>query len=592
MSSFKRPKRSIFVKTFGGYLFMTLVLSSLILFFSFETIRSYYIHTLTRNLRNLAITYRLDIIPLIKEKRFTELDALTKRVGERTNTRITIISPTGVVLADSKKNPHEMENHLTRPEVQAVLKGFMGRSLRFSTTVKQEMLYVAIPIEENGQLLGIVRDSLFLKDINALLHQIKMRIILIGLLVTLFALLGAFVFSKSLTRPILQLVDASEKVANGNFDVKIHLKNNDELRNLAESFNNMTTQISELFTELSQQKEELTAIVSSLQEGLIVLDLQEKIKLANNSFKHIVKRGKIEGKLFSEILRVRVFTDLIKKAWQESKNLVEEIEFNQKVYLVSITPIPWKDEVILILHDITNRKRLEKLKREFIENVSHELKTPLTAIKGFVETLDQNISGENKHYLDIISKHTDRLIFLVHDLLLLSELEQREPHLTIETINVVDLIRNVVKIFEQKAEKKGLRLTYFAEDNLPDISADPYKLEEMLINLIDNAIKYTERGSVEVGVVRHKQHLVEFQVKDTGIGIKTKYMDRIFERFYRIDKSRSRRMGGTGLGLSIVKHIVMIHNGEIRVESERSRGTTFRIIIPIKQPDSAEYPIA
>ncbi len=566
---------------------MTLVLSSLILFFSFETIRSYYIHTLTRNLKNLAITYRLDIIPLIKEKRFAELDALTKRVGERTNTRITIISPRGVVLADSKKNPHEMENHLTRPEVQAVLKGYMGKSLRFSTTVKQEMLYVAIPIEENGQLIGIVRDSLFLKDINALLHQIKMRIIFIGLVVTLFALLGAFVFSKSLTRPILQLVDASEKVANGNFDVKIHLKNNDELRNLAESFNNMTTQINELFTELSQQKEELTAIVSSLQEGLIVLNRQGKIKLANNSFKRIVKRGKIEGRLFSEILRVQVFTDLIKKAWQESKNLVEEIEFNQKVYLVSITPIPWKDEVVLILHDITNRKRLEKLKREFIENVSHELKTPLTAIKGFVETLDQNISDENRHYLDIISKHTDRLIFLVHDLLLLSELEQREPHLTIETINVVDLIRNVVKIFEEKAEKKGLGLTYFAEDNLPDISADPYKLEEMLINLIDNAIKYTERGSVEIGVLRHKQNLVEFRVKDTGIGIKTKYMDRIFERFYRIDKSRSRRMGGTGLGLSIVKHIVMLHNGEIRVESEQGHGTTFRIIIPIRQPEQA-----
>jgi len=481
-----------------------------------------------------------------------------------------------------------MENHLTRPEVQTALRGFMGKSLRFSTTVKQEMLYVAIPIQEKGQLLGIVRESLFLRDINSLLYQIKMRIIIIGFFVMIFALVGAFIFSKSLTRPILQLVKASEKVANGNFDVKIHLKNNDELRNLTESFNNMTTQISELFTELSRQKEELMAIVSSLQEGLIVLDPQGRIKLANDSFKRIVKQGKIEGRRFSEILNVQVFSDLIRKAWQENKNLVEEIDFNQRVYLVSMTPIPWKDEVILILHDITNRKRLEKLKREFVENVSHELKTPLTAIKGFVETLDQNISGENKHYLDIISKHTDRLIFLVHDLPLLSELEQREPHLTIETINLVDLVQNVVRIFEQKAEKKGLSLALFAEENLPDISADPYKLEEMLINLIDNAIKYTEKGGVKVSVMRHKQNTVEFRVQDTGIGMKTKYMDRIFERFYRIDKTRSRRMGGTGLGLSIVKHIVMIHNGEIRIESDRGRGTTFRILIPIEQPDDLE----
>ncbi len=581
MSTFKRPKPSIFVKTFGGYLFMTLVLSSLILFFSFETIRSYYLHTLTRNLKNLAITYRLDIIPLIKEKRFAKLDSLTKRVGEQTNTRITIIAPDGVVLADSRKDPHTMENHRTRPEVKRALKGAMGKSLRFSTTVKQEMLYVAIPIVEKGQLLGIVRESLFLRDINALLYQIKMRIILIGIFVTLIALLGAFIFSKSLTRPILQLVDASEKVANGHFDVKIHLRNKDELRYLAESFNNMTTQIAELFTELSQQKEELTAIVSSLQEGLIVLDKQGKIKLANNSFKRIIKRGKIEKRSFLEILKVPVFTDLIQKSWREKKNLVDEIEFNQKVYLVSVTPILWKEEVILILHDITNRKRLEKLKREFVENVSHELKTPLTAIKGFVETLDQNISGENKHYLDIISKHTDRLIFLVHDLLLLSELEQREPHLSIETIHLADLVQNVVRIFEQKAEEKGVYLNLHVEENLPDISADPYKLEEMLINLIDNAIKYTEKGGVQVGVMRHKQNAIEFRVEDTGIGMKTKYTDRIFERFYRIDKSRSRRMGGTGLGLSIVKHIVMLHKGEIRVESKQGRGTRFRIFIPI-----------
>ncbi|NOY77581.1 MAG: HAMP domain-containing protein [Calditrichaeota bacterium] len=581
MSTIKRPRRSIFIKTFGGYLFMTLVLSSLILFFSFETIRSYYIHTLTRNLKNLGVTYTLDIIPLIKEKRFTTLDSLTKRVGERTNTRITIISPRGLVWADSKKNPQEMENHLMRPEVQTALKGMMGKSLRFSTTVKQEMLYVALPIQKNGQILGIVRESLFLKDINTLLYQIKMRIIIIGFFVTIFALIGAFIFSKSLTRPILQLVRASENVANGHFDVKIHLKNNDELRHLAESFNNMTTQISELFTELSRQKEELTAIVSSLQEGLIVLDPEGKIKLANDSFKRIVRHGKIEGRRFSEILNVQIFSDLIQKARLENRNLVEEIEFNQRVYLVSMTPIPWKNEVILILHDITNRKRLEKLKREFVENVSHELKTPLTAIKGFVETLDQNISGENKHYLDIISKHTDRLIFLVHDLLLLSELEQREPHLAIETIHLADLVRNVVRIFEQKAEKKGLYLDLHVEENLPDISADPYKLEEMLINLIDNAIKYTEKGGVKVGVVRHKQNAVEFRVEDTGIGMKTKYTDRIFERFYRIDKSRSRRMGGTGLGLSIVKHIVMIHKGEIRVETEQGRGTRFRIFIPI-----------
>ena len=570
-------KHSLFFKFFFSFCLIILLLSILIFSFSFRTIRSHYINTLPLDLKNLAYTLKLKVLPLIEEKDFKRLDSLVKEIGKNIKTRITIIAPDGRVLADSEKDPHLMENHNDRPEVkQAKIKGF-GKSLRFSTTVKEEMLYVATPVKSKEKFLGVLRVSLFLKDINKLLNNLKNRIFGAVFFITFLSLLGAFLFSKNLSYPLKELVSASEKLADGDFSAKVKFKRKDEVGKLAESFNKMSEELKRLFDNLTLKQEELNSIISFLEEGLLVLDKKGRIILFNESFKKIVQINP-EAKFWWEVLRNPEMGKLIEKAKKEERVSSKELELNGKVFLCSLVFIPSKEELIIVLHDITEFRKLEKIKKDFVVNVSHELRTPLTAIKGYVETLEEEIKGSSKHYLDIIKKHTERLINIVSDLLLLSELEEKGLIQIKEDVNLEEMAENVCKIFEQKAKEKNLKLNLICESK-PVIKGDPFKLEQMFINLIDNAIKYTEKGEISILLKRTDKEII-VKVKDTGIGIPEEHLNRLFERFYVVDKSRSKKLGGTGLGLSIVKHIVLLHNGKIDVESTPGEGTEFIITFP------------
>lgn len=567
-------KRSLFFKIFFSFCLIILLLSILVFFFSFRTIKHHYINTLSLDLKNLAYTLRLKVLPLIEEKDFKRLDSLVKEIGKNIKTRITIIALDGRVLADSEKDPRLMENHNDRPEVkQAKIKGF-GKSLRFSTTVKEEMLYVAIPIRSKEKFLGVLRVSLFLKDINKLLNNLKNRIFGIIIFITFLSLLGALLFSRNLSYPLKGLVSASKKLADGDFSAKVSFKRKDEIGRLANSFNKMSEELKRLFDNLTLKQEELNSIISSLEEGLLVLDKEGKIILFNESLKKIVQINP-EGKFWWEVLRNPEMGNLIGKAKKEERISSKELELNGKIFLCSFVFMASKEELIIVLHDITEFKKLEKIKKDFVVNVSHELRTPLTAIKGYVETLEEETKGDAKHYLDIIKRHTERLINIVNDLLLLSELEEKGLTQIKENVNLEEIAKNICKIFEQKAKEKGLKLNLICEDG-PVIRGDPFKLEQMFINLIDNAIKYTEEGEVIVSLKRVDKKVI-VSVRDTGIGIPDEHLPRIFERFYVVDKSRSKKLGGTGLGLSIVKHVVLLHNGKIDVKSKVGKGTEFII---------------
>lgn len=573
-------KKSIFIKIFGGYFLITIILVTLVLAFSFRTIKGYHIDTLTNNLRNIGDVLRLGIVPILENERFAELNTLTKRLGKEIQTRITVIDTKGVVLADSEKDAALMENHQNRPEIIEALEGKIGRSLRFSATLKKEMLYVAMPIKTNEKILGVLRVSLFLMDINNLLGDLKRKILHIALIMVVISLLGAIAFSKNLSNPIRKLADGAQKVASGDFDVKIFLRNKDELKDLADSFNYMTEKVKTLFADSSFQKDAMNSIISSIQESLLVLDKKGGITLCNESFKKMFQDDFAAGRPCCEVLKASKVSDLIKRMSEQRRNLTEEVELNEKIFLCSASFIASKEEVVLILYDITEIKRLEKIKKDFVVNVSHELRTPLTAIKGFVETLEDELSQKHKHYLGIIKRHTDRLINIVNDLLLLSELEERKFELIKEKVNLKDLIENVIKIFDQRLKEKGLTITLDANKEPFPIKADSFKLEQMFINLIDNAIKYTEKGDIKVSLI-YNGEMANIEIQDTGIGIPEKDLARIFERFYVVDKSRSRRLGGTGLGLSIVKHIALLHNGKIDVESALGVGTRFIISLPV-----------
>ncbi len=573
-------KRSIFFKVFGGYLLIIIAFAVLVLVFSSRAIKTFYLDTLSNNLEDLGKSLMFKTVPLLEEGRLGELDAFVKEFGKSISTRITIVDQEGVVLADSDENPEIMENHKFRPEIYRALAGHKGQAIRFSDTVQAEMLYVGLPLEMNGQIAGALRVSLYLEEVNRLFSSLRTNIWRIVGLITLLSLLGAFIFARSLSRPMKELRYASQRIASGDFGAKVLLKNRDELRELADSFNFMSEQIKDLFTQLSRQKEELDSVLSSMEEGLIALDKNGGILFGNDSFKKIVANDRIEGKSYWEVLREPKFAELIRKVQEEKKSLAEEILLKERTFLCSAAFLPSREEMVVTLHDLTGIRDLEKIKKEFVVNVSHELRTPLTAIKGYVETLYEEADAKSRNYLEIIRRHTDRLINIVKDLLILSELEEKGFRLQTEKLDLKNLIESILKIFEPRIKEKKFNVELKAEDSLPLIEGDPFKLEQMLINVIDNAVKFTKKGKIVISLKKESMN-ARIEIQDTGIGIPKEHLDRIFERFYVSDKSRSKKLGGTGLGLSIVKHIALLHNGDVSVKSTPGKGTTFTILLPL-----------
>jgi two-component system phosphate regulon sensor histidine kinase PhoR len=571
-------KRSIFTKVFGGYLFIILALSAFVLLFSFNTIRQHYLDMLTDRLQNISVALRPAALPLLDKEHADALNGLVRKVAQETNTRITVIDTLGVVLADSQEDPRKMENHGARPEVLEAHSGKTGRALRFSSTKNQEMLYVAIPLEKNGRVVGVLRTSLFLTQIEALLSSLKIDILKVAIIIAILSLIGALLLSNSLSRPIKELMAVASRIGSGDFSARVFLKNRDEIGTLASTFNYMAEQVRTSFSQLSGEKEELDAIISSLNEGLVVLDKRGVILHFNESFKKLVGTDIAAGQLFWEVFRSSDFTQLLEQSRKERTGCTGEVEFADKIYACSVTFLPVGEKTVSVFHDITEIKKLERVKKDFVVNVSHELRTPLTAIKGFVETLEEEVTDDGKRYLEIIRRNTDRLINIVSDLLLLSELEEKEE-LQMEKIDLKTVAQNVLHMFDHRLREKGLALSFEAAEGLPEVNGDPFKLEQMFVNLMDNALKYTEKGGITLAL-QPLDGKVSVRIRDTGIGIPKQDLPRIFERFYVVDKSRSRRIGGTGLGLSIVKHIVLLHNGTIDVQSSQGVGTTVTVTLP------------
>jgi two-component system phosphate regulon sensor histidine kinase PhoR len=578
-------KKNVFFRIFLSHLILAIGISLLLVASSFKLVKKHYIETLTMDLEKMAVALTNTTGPYISSNDFSSLDSLVKKLGKKMKIRITVVDPKGKVLADSEEKPAEMENHGMRPEILKAFYGKTGSSLRFSETVREEMLYVAIPIYDiNNNLNGVLRVSLFLTQIHKLLNYITTNVIFIAILLVLFSLLGAFFYSKSLTRPIRKLSLAAEEVSQGNFNVEILPEGKGELRKLTDNFNGMVERIKELISELSEQKDSLDVIVSSIREALIAINAEEKVIIMNNSFKEIFNSTETQDKYYWEVVREPQFGKIIEEVKKTRENLTREIQINDRDFICSAAFLEKYKEIVATFHEITTIKQTEKIKKDFVSNVSHELRTPLTAIKGFIETLLETAKDENKRYLQIIERQTDRLINIVKDLLKLSELEDIGGGKTDLDYSKVDLeivVDSVFNIYEKEIKNKGLKSTVKIDKNVPKIKADPFKLEQLFINLIENAIKYTEKGEIKVTVKKEKKSVV-IEVTDTGIGIPKKHLPRIFERFYVVDKSRSKESGGTGLGLSIVKHIIQLHKGKIDIESKIGKGTKFIIVLPIK----------
>ena len=571
-------KRPIFLKLLSSYLLVTAAIVALILAFTFQTIRTRSLEQAVENLSALGLAVGQATLPHVHQGGLEGLDAAVKSLGRQLATRITLIDSDGTVLADSEEDPARMENHRARPEVASALAGESGWFVRYSTTLKQDMLYVAVPDGVAKRPRHVVRLSLPLEDIDELIGTLRSQIVRIALIAGLMALVISLFFSQVLSLPIRELSRASRRIASGDFASQVPVRGKDELGDLARNFNDMTTRLQATFSELSTRKEELEGVLSSIREGLFVLEGDGRIRLANQGAAKIVGSENLKGRFSWEVLRSPRLNELLTPPYSRSASA--EIELEERCYLTSLTPLRSGQGIVLVLHDITERRHTDQIKKDLIVNVSHELRTPLTAIKGFSETLLEE-SDHPSEYLEIIHRHTQRLIDIVNDLMVLSELEDRGLTLDLERVDLGDLIPQVLTLFESRMQDKALTLTFKTPEKPVVPTGDAFRLEQLFTNLIDNAVKYTERGGISITLSAPGDQ-VRIVIADTGVGIPREHLPRIFERFYVVDKSRSRRLGGTGCGLAIAKHIVALHSGEIAITS--TGGTSVSVTLPREIP--------
>jgi two-component system phosphate regulon sensor histidine kinase PhoR len=531
----------------------------------------------------------------------SSMDIYINKIKQTTNSRITIVDVLGNVIIDTDKEYSQMDNHSERPEIASALKGETGISIRYSNTLKVDFMYVAQPIIKGNNIIGAVRLSKPLYEIRTLLKGLYLNVFIAVLIGVVAATLLGYKISVDITKPVEEITYATSKIAKGNFDKRINITSRDEIGILADSINGMAAKLNDTIISLQDKNIRLEAIMSSVVNGIIAIDSTERILFINPVAQKLldISDKEIVGKHLLQVIRNNSIDNYLKTILKDKKFFDTEIAVygsEEKILKLYANPIRQRDGndiegIIITIQDITELRKLEGVRTEFVANVSHELKTPLTSIKGFAETLKAGGIDDKQdavRFLNIIEAEADRLYRLINDILSLSELEQKKikTKTSRESIKVEKAIKEILSMLESQSDKKNIELSVKVQEGLRNITGESDKFKQMLINLVDNAIKYTpENGKVWVEAYNMeddaKGERVVIKVIDNGIGIPKQHISRLFERFYRVDKARSRTVGGTGLGLAIVKHIVILFNGEIEVDSEVGKGTEFRIILPV-----------
>ncbi|HEV8585717.1 MAG TPA: ATP-binding protein [Methylomirabilota bacterium] len=521
--------------------------------------------------------------------------AFTERAAGPTGARVTLIALDGAVLGDSEVQVPELsrlENHRDRPEVRAALAGGTGRDLRTSASVGAPLLYTALPVRDGSRIVGVLRLALPLSVVTssyAELHHVMLAGGLLALAVA--AGIGIFVAGR-VTRPVVEMQAIARRMSEGEFTARAPVTSTDEIGALGRALNMMLARLREKIDDVQEERAKATAILDGMVEGVIAVDGHECIVLMNERARALFGVGsRGEGKPIQEVIRNADLHELFRvtRAAADDTPLRRELRVGHPVArTVEVNAVPLRlgageAGAVMVLHDVTALRRLERVRTEFVANVSHELRTPLTAIQGYLETLLGGALEERQHarrFLEIAFRHTERLGRLLNDLTDLSNIELGKVSLRLAPVRFGDVLASVLDIVRPKAEAG--RVGLIADVEPPDlvVHADHDRLAQILINLADNAVKYTrENGWVTVRARPLDGGRVEVRVRDTGVGIPRADLPRITERFYRVDKARSRELGGTGLGLAIVKHLVLAHGGELEIASEEGEGTTVRFTL-------------
>jgi len=586
-------RRRLLWQLYPSYLLITILSLVAVAWYASGALRWFYYEHVAAELLARAELVKKDLSEQTTLTEPAAVDSLCKELGKLTDMRVTVILPSGQVVGDSEENPAKMDNHADRPEVIQALAGETGRAIRYSHTLNENMMYVAIPLVRNGATEAIVRTAISVAAIDQALKTLYFHIALAGLVIALIGAAISLAVAYRITAALDGIRRGAERYAQGDLRYKLAVHPSQEIGGLAEAMNQMAAQLDEQISTIIQQRNELEIVLSGMVEGVVAVDMDEHVMKINRAAAEMlgVEPAQAQGRDIREVIRNAELQQFVAKALSSPEpvegHIVLDVGGERMLQAHGTVLRNGQDRglcALIVLNDVTRLRQLENIRQEFVANVSHELKTPITSIKGFVETLldgAMNNPDEARRFLGIIAKHADRLNSIIEDLLSLSRVEQEgEGHeIALEPGRVNDVVSAAIQSCALKAREKNVAIELACQDLL-EARLNAELLEQAIVNLLDNAIKYSEQGSMVHVEISRGNGEVLISVRDHGCGIQKEHLPRLFERFYRVDKARSRKLGGTGLGLAIVKHIVQAHKGQVAVQSTPGKGSTFTIRLP------------
>ncbi|MCL4503932.1 MAG: cell wall metabolism sensor histidine kinase WalK [Deltaproteobacteria bacterium] len=583
------PRKRLIWQLFPSYLLVTLLSLLALTWYATASWRQFYLEQTEIDLKNRALLVQDYLRGGLSPANGREIDQLCKDLGRLTATRLTVILPSGQVLGDSEENPARMENHADRPEMQEALRGRVGTSGRFSFTLGHQRMYVAIPLKDQGRIAGVVRASLPMTAIAQALRALYWKMALGGLIIVLILAALSLFLSQRISRPLEDLKRGALRFAGGDLSRRLPVPAADELGSLAEAFNHMAEQLEDRINALVRQGQLQEAVLSSMVEGVLAVDAEQRLIALNPAAAKLLGADYVtsQDRSIQEVVRDPQLQSFITRIIFTREPVESEVALRQGAQVIQAHGTFLKDTqgldigFLVVLHDVTQLRRLEMTRRDFVANVSHELKTPITSIKGFVETLLAGALREPENaekFLHIIARQTDRINEIIDDLLSLSRIERdaEQGRVFLSAGKLRGVMESAIQVCAAQAAAKNIAVSLNCPEDLRAQINAPL-LEQALVNLIDNAVKYSSPGSaVQVEGLRAGAEVV-VRVRDQGVGIEKNQLSRIFERFYRVDAGRSRKVGGTGLGLAIVKHISQALGGRVTVDSTPGKGSSFAL---------------
>jgi two-component system phosphate regulon sensor histidine kinase PhoR len=588
-------RRRLIWQLYPSFVLVTLIALIAVAWYCSHSFRRFYLEQTRNELDRLLDVVSEQISPALRTAQPADLDKLCKKLGQAGDgrTRVTVILPSGRVLGDSDEDPAVMEDHSNRDEIIDALEDGFGWTVRRSPTLGIKMMYVAVPIKEQGEAVAVVRAAVPVTAIDHALNNIRVKIFWAGLVIAVCAAGLSFIISRQISKPIVIIKRMAQRFASGELDLRLPIPDSVELADLSRALNETARQLQERISTITNQRNELEAILSSMIEGVLAVDGEGHIVSINKAAAGLlsIDPTQVRGRTVEEVVRNVDIQQLVRDTIESGEPTEGQIflltnggRFFRLHGAGLVGSHGEKSGAVIVLNDMTRVRRLENVRRDFVANVSHELKTPITSILGFVEALREGAIDEPeraRRFLEIIANHADRLNAIVEDLLSLSRLEEESEKrkLSFEKANVKPVLAAAIELSKSRASDKRMAIELSCRDDV-DARINPALLEQAVVNLIDNAIKYSEPGSKIQVSVRREDGKIGIAVRDEGCGIERKHIARIFERFYVVDKGRSRKLGGTGLGLAIVKHIAQVHGGSVTVQSTPGKGSTFTIHLP------------